>query len=436
MKANIQNNLDSTLGIKRYSTDFKGIGGKIKNNFQDFKVEELINPTILTNITEKPNINNIYPIFKLLKEGVDTIHAIQKIQNHLGCNIHYLGLKDRQAQTIQYISPKISRNEIPKKIQITKQISLEFFGFYHKLLTRKDLVGNRFTIRITDMQVNPEHLKKTFTELKQNIKNMSIPNYYGYQRFGTKRPLNHLIGRAIVKRQFEKAVTLILSQLDEDKKSSINEDVKDPKKYHNILKKLSRKKDIEKLVLKTLIKHPDNWISALRSVPLTVRRLYIQAYQAYIFNNTMSKAIDMNTNLFKVENGDIFGTLNLEDGTLYNIRRSSDKVLISNEKNIFPLVQLVGYTFRAGIGRFDHLAQEVLREEDISPKLFYNKDMSELSMIGGFRIPPLLVNDFKINMNRKDLDSTLIHFSLLKGSYATILLRELIKPTDPVIAGF
>lgn len=436
MKTNIQKNLDSKLGINRYSTDFEGIGGKIKISFQDFKVEELINPTILTNITEKPSANNIYPIFKLIKEGVDTIHAIQKIQNHFGCNVHYLGLKDRQAQTIQYISPKQSRNDIPKNIHITKQISLDFFGYYHKLLTRKDLVGNRFTIRIRDIQVNSEHQKKAFKDLKQNIKNMSIPNYYGYQRFGSKRPVNHLIGKAIVKRKFEKAVTLILSQLDEDKKNSINEDIKDPSNYHNILKKLSRNQDIEKFVLKALIKHPDNWISALRSVPLTVRRLYIQAYQAYIFNHAMSKAVDNNTNLFKVENGDIFGILNLEDGTITDIRRSSDKVLICNDKNIFPLVQLVGYTFRAGTGRFDHLIQEVLKEEDISPKLFYNKDMSELSMMGSFRIPSLLVNDLKININTKDLGSTLIHFSLLKGSYATILLRELIKPADPVRAGF
>lgn len=436
MKTTNQNNLDLQLGIHGYSTDFEGVGGKIKNNFKDFIVEELIDPIISTSITKKPSITNKFPIFKLVKEGVDTINAVQKIQNNLGWNIHYLGLKDKHAQTIQYISPKRLYNEISNNIQITKQISLNFYGFYSSLLTRKDLVGNHFTIKIRDIQCNPEHLQKKIAELKQSIKNMSIPNFYGYQRFGSKRPVNHLIGRAIVKRQFEKAVTIILSQLDEDNKIITTDDIKDPIKQLFILKKFNRNQDIEKRVLKSLIKQPNNWINAIRSVPITVRRLYIHAYQSFIFNRVMSNATNMDTNLFKVEYGDIFGILNQENGTISEIRRLSDKIIISNEKKIIPLVQLVGYTFKSGNGRFDQLTQEVLEEEDISPKLFYNKDISELSMSGGFRIPPLLVNDLKISFDTKDTISILIQFSLLKGSYATILLRELIKPFDPVAAGF
>ncbi|MFC1752275.1 tRNA pseudouridine(13) synthase TruD [Thermoproteota archaeon] len=401
-----------------------------------FIVEELIDSTISTSITEKPSTTNKFPIFKLVKEGVDTINAVQKIQNNLGWNVHYLGLKDKHAQTIQYISPKRLKNEISNNIQITKQISLDFYGFHSSLLTRKDLVGNSFTIKIRDIQCNPEHLKKKITELKHSIKNMNIPNFYGYQRFGSKRPVNHLIGRAIVKRQFEKAVTIILSQLDEDKKIITTDDIKDPIKQLFILKKFNGNQDIEKRVLKSLIKQPNNWINAIRSVPITVRRLYIHAYQSFIFNRVMSNATNMDINLFKVENGDIFGVLNQENGTISEIRRLSDKVVISNEKKTIPLVQLVGYTFKLGNGRFDQLIQEVLEEEDISPKLFYNKEISELSMAGGFRIPPLLVNDLEISVDTKDPFSTLIQFSLLKGSYATILLRELIKPFDPVAAGF
>ena len=38
-----------------------------------------------------------------------------------------------------------------------------------------------------------------------------ILNFYGYQRFGSKRPVTHLIGKAILQRDFKKAVELILS---------------------------------------------------------------------------------------------------------------------------------------------------------------------------------------------------------------------------------
>ncbi len=435
MKTSILNNLDSKLGIYGYSTNFQGIGGKIKKSFKDFKVEELLNPIISSSITEKPSSTNIYPIFKLVKEGVDTIHAVKNIKKNLGWDVNYLGLKDKKAQTVQYISPKRLKNDLSNNIQITKNISLELYGFYSNIITRKDLVGNHFSIKIRDIQCDPENLKRAFTELEQKIKNMKIPNFYGYQRFGSKRPINHTIGKAIVKRQFEKAVTIILSQLDEDNKN-VTDDCKETIRNINILQKFNKNQDIEKRVLKSLFMHPNNWIAAIRSVPLTVRRLYIQAYQSFIFNRVMSKAAYLDISLFKIKNGDIFGVLNQENGTISEIRRSSDKIKMYKERNKIPLVQIVGYTFKTGIGRFDQLIEEVLEEENISPKLFYNKELSELSMAGGFRIPPLLVNDLEISVDVKDTFSSTIQFSLLKGSYATILLRELIKPVNPIAAGF
>ncbi len=62
--------------------------------------------------------------------------------------------------------------------------------------------------------------------------------------------------------------------------------------------------------------------------------------------------------------------------------------------------------------------------------------MSELSMEGGFRTPPLLINDLEIQTDMNDKSIIFLQFTLQKGSYATILLRELIKPSDPIVAGF
>ena len=107
-----------------------------------------------------------------------------------------------------------------------------------------------------------------------------------------------------------------------------------------------------------------------------------------------------------------------------------------NTKKILPMVQLVGYAFRAGIGRFDKITQNILDEEGISQKLFYNNQMSELSMEGGFRTPHLLVNDLKILTYSRDKSFISLQFALQKGSYATILLRELIKPSNPIAVGF
>jgi tRNA pseudouridine13 synthase len=71
-----------------------------------------------------------------------------------------------------------------------------------------------------------------------------------------------------------------------------------------------------------------------------------------------------------------------------------------------------------------------LKEENLTPKDFYLKDMQELSVEGGFRQLPLMVNDFSYSGN------LVINFKIPVGSYATILLRELMKPTNPTKSGF
>jgi tRNA pseudouridine13 synthase len=71
-----------------------------------------------------------------------------------------------------------------------------------------------------------------------------------------------------------------------------------------------------------------------------------------------------------------------------------------------------------------------MNTEGITPKEFYIKEMQELSAQGGFRQAPLWCKDFSFK------GSLTVSFNLPKGSYATTLLRELMKPEDPVRAGF
>ena len=63
------------------------------------------------------------------------------------------------------------------------------------------MIGNHFKIVIQDC-------KNGLTSFSEHDK---ILNFYGYQRFGSKRPVTHLIGKAIVQKNFKKAVELILS---------------------------------------------------------------------------------------------------------------------------------------------------------------------------------------------------------------------------------
>ena len=103
---------------------------------------------------------------------------------------------------------------------------------------------------------------------------------------------------------------------------------------------------------------------------------------------------------------------------------------VDTSSKVLPALRLVGYSFQAGKGRFESTSQEILKEEGLTPKDFYIRDMQELSAKGGFRQSVLWCKEF--------IHSGSLHvsFKLPKGSYATTLLREIMKPNSPIESGF
>ena len=89
---------------------------------------------------------------------------------------------------------------------------------------------------------------------------------------------------------------------------------------------------------------------------------------------------------------------------------------------------MVGYGYYKKT-RFDKYISKILKAEDVQPKDFFLKEMQELSNEGGFR-------NSSINCQEFSISGTLVEFTLSRGSYATILMREIMKPSDPIIAGF
>jgi tRNA pseudouridine13 synthase len=88
----------------------------------------------------------------------------------------------------------------------------------------------------------------------------------------------------------------------------------------------------------------------------------------------------------------------------------------------------VGYSYYKKT-RFDYQISKILEQEEITPKDFFIKEMQEVSSEGGFRQAAIHCSDYSSHDN-------MVEFSLSRGSFATILLREIMKPSDPMIAGF
>ncbi|MHA7646860.1 tRNA pseudouridine(13) synthase TruD [Nitrosopumilus sp. S4] len=394
--------LDSQIGIDVYSTNFVGIGGKIRDSPEDFEVFEIISEKSQKAIGD----NDGYAVYKLRKKKIDTNHALSDIFRKKGIRLKSLGLKDASAITEQYVCSGNKGNAIED--YSTEKYSLKKIGYVKKPLSKKDMISNHFKIKIS----NCSDGLCDFTEYEK------ILNFYGYQRFGSKRAVTHLIGKAILQRNFQKAVDLILSftsSYDSKENTEIREKLQDKENYSKFYDQVPKQMDIERIVLKEMIDSND-YSKAIRAIPLSLRRFYIQAYQSFIFNKSLSMAFSDGENLFEAKTGDVCFD---DHGVIGKHVQGMDQNLA---------LPFVGYSYYKKT-RFDYQISQVLAQEEISPKDFYIKEMQEVSSEGGFRQAAIHVTDYSSN-------DDVVEFSLSRGSFATILLREIMKPQDPILAGF
>ncbi len=220
---------------------------KIKQIPEDFVVKEV------NNIKLKENGN--YSYFILKKKNYTTEKAVSTIAHYLEINrknIGYAGSKDKNAITEQMIS--IQGFNKTKGIKL-KDIELIYKGKGDERISLGDLNGNEFIITVRNL--NKENIKI-------NSKTISIPNYFDEQRFSKN---NYLVGKSILKKDFKKAVDLILKDSSE-KTSGFEEDVN-----------------------KHISRSPNDFIGAIKKIPKKIRMMYVHAFQSLIFNKTVSELI-------------------------------------------------------------------------------------------------------------------------------------------------
>ena len=394
--------IDSDIGILTYCTDFEGVGGRIKESPDDFEVSEEVTEKTKRLITSEGD----YAVYKLKKRNIDTNHALSEIFRKTGLRLKSLGLKDSFATTEQFVCSNNKGRTVDS--YSSGKYSLEHIGFVKKPLSKKDMIGNHFKIKILDC-------KDTLSEFKDQEK---ILNFYGYQRFGSKRAVTHLIGKAILQRNFSEAINLILSFTspnDSKENNELREKLKDPANFSKLFDEMPPQMDVEKLVVKAMIENTDPQ-KALKNIPLILRRFYVQAYQSFLFNQTLSNAFLENEELYAPQGSDV----------CYDHKDSLGKFLKGAKQRL--AIPIVGYSYYKKT-RFDYYISKILEEEEISPKDFFIKEMQELSNEGGFRQAIISCSSFSMNKN-------IVEFTLSRGSFATILLREIMKPVNPINSGF
>jgi len=394
--------IDSEIGIRCYSTDFAGTGGRIRESREDFRVSEVLLPGALDSIVE----TGAYPVYELTKSGIDTRHALSGVSKRTGLRLRALGLKDANAVTTQYAYSS-SRRAGPEEFAASRY-SIRRLGYTDRPLSKGDMSGNRFSIRVS----GGSPAMASFDEAHRLL------NFYGYQRFGSSRPVTHRIGKAVVQGHYGEAVRYILSfasKYDSEENAVIRRELSDPSNFRQAYGRIPPQMDLERRIVSEMLKHGDA-LRAIRALPVEMRRFYIQAYQSYLFNLTLSSAASYGEELLEAREGDVcYG----RDGALRRYDGGPGQRLA---------VPTVGHAYYKKT-RFHFYISKILEDEGVSPGDFYVRQMQESSSEGGFRNSAIGVDGFEVS-------GDWVSFTLSRGSFATIVMREVLKPADPLASGF
>ncbi|CDU16788.1 U2 snRNA/tRNA pseudouridine synthase, putative [Plasmodium yoelii] len=171
-----------------------------------------------------------YLHFNLYKENKDICEILKKLKINLKKNnsdISYCGIKDKRGITIQkFCIQKIKKEDIYKMLinnnNWCNNVYLSNLEYKKNKLSLGYLKGNFFKILIRGVN-NNEDEKIKFHNLFEILKNFGFINYYGHQRFGSKKIKNYQIGISILKKNYKQALFLIIenTDLDSEKKKTL-----------------------------------------------------------------------------------------------------------------------------------------------------------------------------------------------------------------------
>jgi tRNA pseudouridine13 synthase len=200
-------------------------------------------------------------------------------------------------------------------------------------------------------------------------------------------------------------------------------------------------------MLKSLAERPSDFAAALRRLPPRLCELFVQGYQSYLFNRSLSGRIKKGLSLSVAEVGDYVVNvqrsgvpmLTMFKRVSHDNRAEVNKAVENGKMRV--AIPLVGHRQCPSEGVQGDIERRILEEEGVSPSDFRVACLPELSSKGELRsvIAPVKDLSFECSRDRsaeKPRSRMNVDFMLFRGSYATVVLREFMKARKPISAGF
>jgi tRNA pseudouridine13 synthase len=396
----------------RYLTeDLPGTGGHIKERPEDFRVTEL--PLY------EPSGEGTHVYLLVEKTGLGSLEAAEKIARALGKARHVVGiagLKDAQAVTRQWMSLERVDPEKAAALKI-EGIRIVAVSRHRNKLKIGHLAGNRFEIRIRGCRPGARAAAERVLGVLQA---RGVPNWFDYQRFG-RRGDNHVLGRALVLGRYVEFCDRFLGHPTEGDSRRIAEarrryDAGDLEEAHKLMSGQT-----DHLRVLTTLLHAGDPERAARNLPRQLAKLFIGAYQSWIFNQVLERRLG---SFDSVEAGDLayIHRPGGHGGAVFLVEDAAAEAPRAARFEISPSGPIVGHRVTLASGRPGETERAVLAEEGISPDDF--ERVKALRLRGDRRPLRFPLTDAQIAAEGADL---VVSFQLPSGAYATVVLAEITK---------
>lgn len=458
------------MGMAWYVSDADGTGGRLRTTVEDFVVREREQFDVAIQPVDADHGAYPHLVFRATLFEWDTNDFADALAGKLGTSrelVNWAGTKDKRAVTTQLFAVKTEANDLPE----LRDAEIEILGRAGRPVLFGDLAGNAFELRVREVEApeNAEAITRALRTFATGDESNSdrpapdgggpagVPNYFGHQRFGSRRPVTHRVGLAVVRGDWEEAVMTYLTMTDEEEPADTREArafVAEARDWSAALDRLPRKLRYERSMLHVLADRAGDgepttadWQAALEALPTNLQSLLVNAAQSYAFNHVLSERLEQGLPFHEAVAGDVvcFADRDAPEGlALPDVGRlqpvDADRVRTVNRHcargRAFVTAPLVGTETEFADGEPGEITREVFADLGIERADF---DLPGEFHSTGTRRAVLLRTDLAVERIADDVvdsdgEDLRFEFALPKGSYATVLLREYLKDDPGALA--
>jgi len=417
---------DVTVGMTLYLTTSPGIGGRIRQRAEDFVVNEVY--------TDRFASDGRYQLIKVTKTDTETHHMARELSRRLQISqrrISWAGTKDKRAVTTQRMS--VDSIRLAEALSFGNVVA-EPIGRSDRPVTLGDLDGNDFVITVRGVGGPRNNVISAVESVVEETRNArGLPNFFGIQRFGSIRPVNHLVGRARVDGDVERAVMKYIGKPFPDEPDDVKEvrqSVAETYDFKEALKRMPIRLRYERAMLNHLVEHPNDFDGALGVLSTNLQKLFVHAFQSYLFNRMLSSRLERGFPLAVGFDGDRVWAPDRERLRTVVPKNVQDVNRSLAAGTAYVQMPVPGYNTELSDGVIGQIERDVLASAGVDLDDFRVESCPRLASKGVMRnvlLPAHIQFDVAADELADDRLKVELRFFLPKGGYATTVLRELTK---------